>query len=47
LLVPVVGITAAFVFRGERPSALALVGGALLVTGVAITTLRREPKPTP
>lgn len=42
LLVPVVGMTAALVFRGERPGLLALVGGALLVAGVAVTTLRRR-----
>jgi O-acetylserine/cysteine efflux transporter len=45
LLVPVVGMSAALVFRGERPSVLALVGGALLVVGVAVTTLRRAPAP--
>ncbi|MBK8468668.1 MAG: EamA family transporter [Candidatus Phosphoribacter sp.] len=45
LLVPVVGMTAALVVRGERPSVLALVGGALLVTGVAVTTLRRSAIP--
>ncbi len=41
LLVPVVGITTAFLVRGERPTPLALLGGALLVAGVAVTTLRR------
>jgi len=45
LLVPVVGMSAALVFRGERPSILALLGGALLVAGVAVTTLRRPPRP--
>jgi O-acetylserine/cysteine efflux transporter len=43
LLVPVVGMTAALVLRGERPTPLSLLGGALLVTGVAVTTLRRSP----
>jgi O-acetylserine/cysteine efflux transporter len=45
LLVPVVGMTAALVFRGERPGLLALLGGALLVAGVAVTTLRRTQQP--
>ena len=45
LLVPVVGMSAALVFRGERPSVRALVGGGLLVVGVSVTTLRRAPAP--
>lgn len=40
LLVPVVGIAAAATLRGERPTVWALAGGALLVTGVAVATLR-------
>lgn len=40
LLVPVVGMTTALLVRGERPSVLALIGGVLLVAGVAVTTLR-------
>ena len=40
LLVPVVGIAAAATLRGERPTVWALAGGALLVAGVAVATLR-------
>lgn len=38
LLVPVVGITAAVLLRGERPTAWSLVGGVILVLGVAVST---------
>lgn len=38
LLVPVVGITAAVLLRGERPTAWSLIGGAILVLGVAVST---------
>lgn len=37
LLVPVVGMTTAALAQGERPSLLAVVGGALLVAGVALS----------
>mgnify|MGYP001201355301 CR=1 FL=1 len=45
LLVPVVGISTAWLLRGEQPTPLALVGGSLLVAGVAVATLRRLPAP--
>ncbi|MEI2827435.1 MAG: EamA family transporter [Dermatophilaceae bacterium] len=37
LLVPLVGITTAFLVRGERPTIWSVVGGVLLLTGVAVT----------
>jgi O-acetylserine/cysteine efflux transporter len=37
MLVPVVGILAAWLAHGERPSAAELAGGAVLLLGVAIT----------
>lgn len=40
LLVPVVGILAAWVVLHEAPSVLELVGGAIMVAGLAIATLR-------
>jgi O-acetylserine/cysteine efflux transporter len=39
LLVPVFGIAAAAVFLGERPSALELIGAALICAGLAATLL--------
>lgn len=45
LLVPVVGMTTAFLVRGERPTLLALLGGLVLVAGVAVTTVGRLPRP--
>lgn len=39
LLVPVVGMSTAYLVRGERPALLALAGGVLLVAGVAVTVL--------
>ncbi|MGS2808076.1 EamA family transporter [Nocardia sp. MW-W600-9] len=51
LLVPVVGIAAAWVALDEQPSAAALVGGAIVIAGAfaATTTrqLRRVPDPVP
>lgn len=37
LLVPLVGITTAFLVRGERPTVWSVVGGFLLLGGVAVT----------
>ncbi len=42
LLVPPVGIAAAWLIQGERPGAAEIVGGAILLTGVVITTLSRR-----
>ncbi|WP_280344295.1 EamA family transporter [Nocardia neocaledoniensis] len=51
LLVPVVGIAAAWVVFDEEPSVAALIGGAIVIAGAfAATTTRpigRAPKPTP
>ncbi|MBC9823206.1 EamA family transporter [Terrabacter sp. MAHUQ-38] len=41
MLVPVFGMAAAAVAFGERPSALELAGGAVLLAGVAVAVLRR------
>ncbi len=44
MLVPVFGMSAAYVFLAERPYALELTGGALLLAGVAVTAgIRRAP----
>lgn len=40
LLVPVVGIAAAWLVRGEQPSLGVLIGGAAMLAGLAIATLR-------
>jgi O-acetylserine/cysteine efflux transporter len=37
LLVPVVGMATAFVVQGERPTLFAVLGGGLLVAGVALS----------
>ena len=42
LLVPVVGLATAYLARGERPSGWSIVGGALLLGGVAVTVLRQR-----
>ncbi|MDN5727714.1 MAG: EamA family transporter, partial [Propionibacteriales bacterium] len=39
LLVPVVGITAAWLLLGERPLLAELVGGLLVVAGVALSVI--------
>lgn len=49
LLVPVVGIAAAWLVQGERPNLAEVLGGLLLLGGVAATTLRvgaRRRQPT-
>ncbi|TQF74907.1 EamA family transporter [Rhodococcus spelaei] len=51
LLVPIVGIAAAWLVLGERPSALSLVGAAVVVVGclggMARATVSTAPRPTP
>ncbi|MGW6727973.1 EamA family transporter [Nocardia sp. NPDC055029] len=48
LLVPVVGIAAAWVVFDEEPSAAALIGGVIVIAGAfAATTTRRTPDPVP
>ncbi|MBC7632171.1 EamA family transporter [Aeromicrobium sp.] len=46
LLVPVVGIATAWIVQDEVPTALELVGGAVMLTGVAAATVRGR-RPTP
>jgi O-acetylserine/cysteine efflux transporter len=46
LLVPVVGIAAAWIVQGEGPDAVELAGGAVMLAGVAAATVRtRRPAP--
>ena len=42
-LIPVVGVSWGAVFLGERLASTALAGGALVLTGVALATLRPRP----
>jgi O-acetylserine/cysteine efflux transporter len=42
LLVPPIGILAAWLVLGEVPTALELVGGAVMLTGLAIAVVRRR-----
>ena len=42
-LIPVFGVSWGAVFLGERLASTALAGGALVLTGVALTTLRPRP----
>src|SRR6476619_836208 len=42
MLVPVFGMAAAAVVFGERPHALALAGGSVLLAGVAVAVVRRR-----
>ncbi|MFI9505714.1 EamA family transporter [Nocardia sp. NPDC052566] len=46
LLVPVVGIAAAWAFLGETPSAASLIGGVIVIAGAFAATSAR-PKPIP
>ncbi|MCJ1702369.1 EamA family transporter [Rathayibacter sp. VKM Ac-2926] len=41
LLVPVVGVLSAWVLLGEVPSVGVLIGGAVMVAGLAVATIRR------
>ena len=42
MLVPVFGMAAAAVVFGERPHALELAGGSVLLAGVAVAVVRRR-----
>jgi len=46
LLVPVVGIISAWFVLGELPTALELVGGAVMLTGLAIAVIVWGPRPS-
>ena len=45
MLVPVVGLTTAWLVQGEAPNAWEATGGALLLLGVAVTTGVLDPRP--
>ena len=45
LLVPVIGILTAWVVQDEVPTVLELVGGAVMLVGVAIATITRSTTP--
>ena len=45
LLVPVVGILAAWIVVGEQPTITEVVGGAVMLTGLAIAVVRRLVQP--
>ncbi|MCW2830035.1 MAG: EamA family transporter [Aeromicrobium sp.] len=47
LLVPPIGILAAWLVQGEVPTSLELVGGAIMLAGVAAATISRTRPPTP
>ncbi|MFT4217658.1 MAG: EamA family transporter [Micropruina sp.] len=47
MLVPVSGLTTAWLALGETPEPLELVGGALVIGGVLWASLRRKPAPEP
>jgi drug/metabolite transporter (DMT)-like permease len=47
LAVPAVAIAVSWVFLREIPTALALIGGALALAGVALTRRRQGPSPLP
>lgn len=47
LLVPVVGMSAAWVAFGERPSGLAVLGALVVIAGAGAATMVRRPVPLP
>ena len=47
LLLPLVSVIGGIVFLGETLSASSLIGGAVVLTGVASIVLERPPKPVP
>ncbi|MCW2798928.1 MAG: EamA family transporter [Aeromicrobium sp.] len=47
LLVPVVGIITAWLVQGEVPSVLEVLGGTVMLAGVATATIRGRVAPTP
>lgn len=47
LLVPPIGITAGWLFQGEAPTTLELVGAGVMLVGVGIATVRVRPRPEP
>jgi O-acetylserine/cysteine efflux transporter len=47
LLVPVIGILSAWLLLAELPTVLELVGGAVMLAGLAIAVIRRAPAAVP
>jgi len=47
LLVPVVGILAAWIAVGERPALTEIVGGAIMLAGLAVAVIVRRAKRQP
>jgi O-acetylserine/cysteine efflux transporter len=47
LLVPIVGILSAWAVLGELPTVLELVGGTVMLVGLAIAVIRRAPRTPP
>lgn len=45
LLVPPIGILTAWLAQGETPTLLELVGGVVMLAGVAAATITRRPRP--
>lgn len=45
LLVPVIGIATAWIVQDEVPTGLEIVGGAVMLTGVAVATISRSRRP--
>ncbi|CAN5328143.1 O-acetylserine/cysteine exporter [soil metagenome] len=43
LLIPIVGILAAWLVQGEEPTLTELIGGAIMLSGVAAAVLKRMP----
>jgi O-acetylserine/cysteine efflux transporter len=47
LLVPVTGLSSAWVLLGERPTALQLLGSLVAIVGVALVAVTRPPRLRP
>ena len=43
LLIPIIGILAAWVVQGEEPTASELIGGAIMLAGLAVAVITRMP----
>ena len=47
LLLPVFTIFSSMLFLGERPTSIILFGGAVVIGGVSLTVLEKDPKLAP
>ena len=47
LLMPIMGVVASAVVLGEKPAAAALVGGVVILVGLALVVSTPRPKPAP